>query len=120
MKYLSQFAIIIAVTVAAELIKFLLPLPIPASIYGLLLLFGLLKSGLLKLSAVEDAGDFLLGIMPLILVPTSVSFIGSIDAMLELLAPVVIMGLLGTMLVMAVTGQVAQWVARRRGGGEDA
>ena len=116
MKYLSQFVIIIGVTVAAELIKFLLPLPVPASIYGLVLLFTLLKTGILKLSAIEDVGDFLLGIMPLILVPTSVSFIGSIDAMMELLVPVLLMGLMGTVLVMAVTGRMAQWVARRKGG----
>lgn len=119
MKYISQFLIIISVTVAAELIKFLLPLPIPASIYGLILLFLLLKSGLLKLSAIEDVGNFLLGLMPLILVPTSVSFIDAMDAMMELLAPVLIMGLAGTVLVMGVTGRVAQWMARRRKGDAD-
>ena len=116
MKYLSQIVIIFAVTVAAELIKFLIPLPVPASIYGLVLLFLLLKSGILKLSAIEDVGDFLLGMMPLILVPTSVSFIGAIDAMMELLVPVLIMGILGTLLVMGVTGRVAQWMTRRKGG----
>ena len=71
MKYLHQALIIAAVTFAAELIKFLIPLPIPASIYGLILLFTLLKTGILKLSQIEDVGGLLLELMPLLLVPTS-------------------------------------------------
>ena len=116
MKYLSQFVIIIAVTVAAELIRFIVPLPVPASIYGLALMFLLLKSGLLKLSAVEDVGSFLLGILPLILVPTSVSFITAMDEIMKMLLAVVIVGVAGTLLVMAVTGRVTQWVQHRKEG----
>ena len=44
MKYLHEAVIIAAVTFAAEIIKFFIPLPVPASIYGLILLFVLLKS----------------------------------------------------------------------------
>lgn len=114
MKYLSQFVIIIAVTVAAELIKFLLPFPIPASIYGLVLMFTLLKSGILKLSAVEDVSNFLISILPLILVPTSVSFITAVDEMMKLLPAVLLLGTVGTLLVMFVTGRTAQWFSRRK------
>ena len=52
MKYLQQALIIAAITFAAETVKYCVPLPIPASIYGLILLFTLLKSGLLKLSQI--------------------------------------------------------------------
>lgn len=69
MRYLLQAVIIAAVTFAAELIKYFVPLPVPASIYGLLLLFALLKSGLLKLEQIEDVGNLLLELMPLLLVP---------------------------------------------------
>ena len=61
MKYLHEAVIIAAVTFLAEIIKFFLPLPIPASIYGLVLLFILLKSGALKLEQVEHVGGLLLG-----------------------------------------------------------
>ena len=116
MKYLHQALIIASVTFAAELIKFLIPLPIPASIYGLILLFTLLKTGLLKLSQVENVGGLLLELMPLLLVPTSVSFINSLDAVREMLLPVLIIGLAGTSLVMFVTGRVTQWCIHRREG----
>lgn len=117
MKYLHQAVVIAAVTFAAELIHYLLPLPVPTSIYGLIMLFLLLKTGLLKLSDVEDVGNFLLEIMPLILVPASVSFIDSMDTIQSMLLPVLIMGFLGTILVLFVTGHVAQWVKRRGKGG---
>ena len=113
MNYLRQATIIAAVTFAAELIHYLLPLPVPASIYGLVLLFVLLKSGAVKLSDVEDVGNLLLELMPLILVPASVSFIDALDAIQAMLLPVLIMGFLGTLLVLFVTGHVAQWVGRR-------
>ena len=53
MKYLKQFAIILAVCLVGEGLKALLPLPIPASIYGLVLMLAALMSGLLKLEQVE-------------------------------------------------------------------
>ena len=116
MKYLRQALILAAVTFAAEIVKYLLPLPIPVSIYGLAMLFFLLKSGLLPLEQIQDVGNLLLELMPLLLVPASVSFVTALDTVRSMLLPVLIMGLAGTLLVMAVTGRVAQWVIRRRKG----
>lgn len=113
MKYLSQALIIAAVTFAAEIIKFLVPLPVPASIYGLVMLFALLKSGLLKLEQIESVGNLLLEIMPLLLIAPSVSFLESMDSIQRMLLPVLIMGFIGTVVVMAVTGRVTQWMIRR-------
>lgn len=109
---------IAAVTFAAEILKFFIPLPVPASIYGLLLLFALLKSGVLKLEQVEDVGGLLLELMPLLLVPASVSFLTVLDIIQGMLLPVLIMGFIGTSLVMAVTGAVSQFFIRRRKGHE--
>lgn len=115
MKYLHQAMILSAVTFAAELIRLLLPLPVPASIYGLIMLFLLLKTGLLRLSQVEDVGNFLLEWMPLLLVPASVSFLTVLDTIQGMLLPVLIMGFVGTVLVMLVTGAVSQALVRRSG-----
>lgn len=115
MKYLQQAVIIAAVTFAAEIIKHFVPLPIPASIYGLILLFILLKSGLLKLEQIENVGGLLLELMPLLLVPASTSFLTVLDTIQEMLLPVLIMGFIGTTVVMAVTGCVSQQIIRRKG-----
>ena len=115
MKYLKQTVIIAAVTAAAEGIKYVVPLPVPASIYGLILLFGLLKGGVLRLEEVEDVGGLLLELMPLLLVPASVSFLTVLDTIQGMLLPVLIMGFAGTVLVMLVTGAVSQALVRRKG-----
>lgn len=114
MKYLQQIVIIAGITFAAEIIKYFVPLPVPASIYGLILLFLLLKTGILKLGQIEDAGGFLLEWMPLLLVPASVSFLTVLDTIQGMLLPVLIMGFVGTAVVMAVTGGVSQWMIRRK------
>ena len=115
MKYLNQAMILAAVTFAAELIKLLLPLPVPASIYGLIMLFLLLKTGVLKLRQVEDVGNFLLEWM---LVPASTSFLTVLDTIQGMLLPVLVMGFIGTMAVMFAAGHAAQWMIRRRKGAE--
>ncbi|MDE7220690.1 MAG: CidA/LrgA family protein [Oscillospiraceae bacterium] len=115
MKYLQQAVIIAAITFAAEIIKYFVPLPVPASIYGLILLFVLLKTGLLKLGQIEDVGGLLLELMPLLLVPASVSFLTVLDTIQGMLLPVLIMGFIGTTVVMIVTGSVSQWIIRRSG-----
>ena len=114
MKYLRQAVIIAAITFVAEIIKYFVPLPVPASIYGLVLLFVLLKSGALKLGQIEDVGGLLLELMPLLLVPASVSFLTVLDTIQSMLLPVLIMGFVGTTVVMIVTGRVSQWAIRRK------
>ena len=112
MKYLHQALIILAVPFAAEILKYLIPLPVPASIYGLILLFLLLKTGILKLKQIEDVGGLLLELMPLLLVPASASFLTVLDTIQGMLFPVLIMGFVGTTVVMIVTGLVSQSVIR--------
>ncbi len=116
MKYLHQAVLLAAITFAAELVKYVVPLPVPASIYGLLLLFCLLKSGIVKLEQVEDVGGLLLELMPVLLVPASVSFLTVMDTIQAMLLPVLLMGFVGTLVVMFVTGRVSQWMIRRKGG----
>ena len=48
MRYLSQFLIMLGFTLAGEVLHRLVPLPIPASVYGLVLLFLALCLGRVK------------------------------------------------------------------------
>ena len=52
MNILFQFSIILLISLAGEALSFLIPLPIPASIYGILLLFLLLCTGALRVQSV--------------------------------------------------------------------
>lgn len=73
MKYLFQFTIIGVITAIGELLNLLLPLPVPASIYGLVILFAALCLKIIRLDQVEHAADFFLAIMPILFVPPTVN-----------------------------------------------
>ena len=114
MKFLKQFGIILTITFAGELLRAILPLPIPVSIYGLLLLLFLLSTHILPLSAVQDAGKFLIEIMPVMFIPAGVGLLTSWDALRSVLLPIVVIILVTTVFVMAVTGRVTQKMIRSR------
>lgn len=112
MKYIGQFTIIIAISLIGELLNSLIPLPIPASIYGMSILFILLTTGALKLSAVKETGKFLIYIMPIMFVPPTVGLIESWAVMQEFIVAIVVISLLSTVVVLAVSGRMTQFIIR--------
>ena len=113
-KYIFQFARITAFCLAGEVLAALLPLPIPASVYGLLLMVAALKTGVLKLDQVRETGLFLTGIFPLLFVPAAAGVVELGSQLMDLLLPAVLAIVPITALVMAVTGMVAQKCAGRK------
>lgn len=113
MKYLRQFAIILFVSLLGELLRILIPLSIPASVYGLVLMLVALTTGMLKVHQVKAAADFLIEIMPVMFIPAGVGLLDSWPALRSVWIPVVLITLLTTIIVMAVTGQVAQKIIRK-------
>lgn len=114
MRYIRQFLIILAVTCAGELLRFFLPLPIPASIYGLLLLLALLSFKVIRLEQVKEAGDFLIEIMPVMFIPAAAGLVTSWEQIRGMLLPLCVIIPVSTCLVMLVTGKVADWMIGRK------
>lgn len=108
MKYVFQLARIVGFCLLGEVLAALLPLPLPASVYGLLLMAAALKLGVMKLDQVRETGLFLTGIFPLLFVPAASGVLELGSELLEVLLPLVIAIVPVTALVMAVTGMVAQ------------
>lgn len=113
MRYLKQFTIILFISFLGELLYWLIPLPVPASIYGLLLMLGALCTGVVKLSSVRESGKFLIDIMPVMFIPASVGLLDSWGVLKPIWIPVAVITLVSTVVVMAVSGLVAQVVIRR-------
>lgn len=111
-KLLRQFLVIMAVSFVGEILHAVLPLPIPASIYGLVLMLALLMTGALKLDAVEDAGKFMIEIMPVMFIPAGVGLMESWGELKAVLVPVFVITLVSTIVVMVVSGRVTQAVIR--------
>lgn len=113
MKFLKETAIIFGITMAGEFLNHLLPLPVPAGVYGLFLLLGLLISGLVREEDVASVSDFFLDIMPLMFIPAGVGLLNSVEEMKGVLIPLTVITVISTVFVMAVTGKVAQHIIRR-------
>ena len=110
MKYLRQFGIILAVTCVGEIMKYFIPLPIPGSIYGLILMFVLLLTKVIKVDHVKETGEFLIEIMPLMFIPAGVGLLNAWGVLKPVWIPISVITVVTTVLVMAVTAKVTQTV----------
>ena len=120
MKYVKQFFIILLISFVGELFKFLSPLPVPASIYGMVLLFVALMTSLIRLDDVKDVGKFLIEIMPLMFIPAGVGLIESWGTLKPVILPVCVITVVTIVTVMVATGKLSQWMIRReKKGGSD-
>ena len=108
MKYMRQVGIIWGMTLAGELLNSLLPFPVPAGVYGLFLLLAALLLGVVKLESVEGTGNFLLDIMPMLFVPSTVGLIEYADQIKEIWLPYALIITCSTVAVMVSTGWLAQ------------
>lgn len=121
MKYAKQFTIILVISFIGELLNYLVPLPIPASIYGLVIMLTCLLTGIIPLHAVRDTGRFLVEIMPLMFIPAAGGLLESWGVLKPVWVPVIAITVISTVAVMAVTGRVIQGVigiGKQRQGGE--
>lgn len=119
MKYIKQFFTIIAVCLIGEWCHEVIPLPIPASIYGLIFMLVGLVCGVIKLEQVDETATFLVEIMPVMFIPAGVGLLVSYDALKPNLISVSVITLLTTVIVMGVTGVVAQIIMKHTKGKED-
>lgn len=112
MKLLKQFLIILAISFVGEILKYLLPLPVPASIYGMVILFIGLLTGLISLNSVRSAGKFMIEIMPVMFIPAGVGLMSSWGNLKPVLVPVLVITVVALLTVMIATGYVSQLVIR--------
>ena len=115
MRLIGQFLIIAGVSFAGEILSLLLPLPVPASIYGLVLMLILLMTGVVKLHQVKTAADFLIEIMPLMFIPAGVGLLSSWDVIRPHVLSYLVIAAVTTFAVMFVSGHVTQFLLRRGG-----
>ena len=113
MKYLKQTLIILTISFIGELLKSIIPFPVPASIYGMVIMFLCLMTGILKLNQVKDASKFLIEIMPVMFIPAGVGLITSWGALQSMLVPVCIVTVVANITGMLATGHVSQWIIKR-------
>lgn len=113
-KYVWQMGIIMAISFVGELMNKLLPLPVPGSVYGLVIMLIMLLTGIVKLEWVEETASFLVKIMPIMFVSAGVSMMTCIGSVMDQLVGFVLVCVISTVVVMAVTGVAAQFMLKRK------
>ena len=114
MKYVKQLLIIILISFMGELLNYIIPLPIPGSIYGMLLMFILLCSGILKLEQVKKTGKFLLDIMPIMFIPSLAGLVENAETIRTMLLPLLVICIVTTLIVAAVSGLATEQLLKRK------
>ena len=113
MKFIKQLLIILSISFIAEVMEYLIPIPVAASIYGLLLMLIGLITKIIPLEKVEGAADFLVEIMPILFIPPTVGIMASVEALKQMLVPLCVISVVATILIMGITGSVSQRIIRR-------
>ena len=115
MKYLSQFLIILGFTLTGEALQRIIPLPIPASVYGLSLLFLALCLKLVKVEQVKETGSFLVSIMPILFVAPAVGIAEDWHMVEDKLFPILLLTIGTTIMTFGISGRVVQALMRKGG-----
>ena len=110
MKYLKQIALIILFSFLGEICRAVIPLPVPASIYGMVLMFAALSLKIVKLEQVGDAGHFLTSILPVLFVAPLVSLMDCWPLLRENLLPLAVIAAVTTVTTFAAAGFVTKWM----------
>lgn len=108
MKYLTQFLIIMGFTLLGEVLQRIVPLPIPASVYGIALLFTALCLKLLRVEQVKETGAFLSSILPLLFVSPAVGIVEDWGLIRDDLLAILLLLVGTTVLTFGISGRVTQ------------
>ena len=108
MKYVRQFWIILLISAMGEALHVLIPLPVPASVYGLVIMLIALGTHIIRLEQVKEAAEFLIEIMPVMFIPAGVGLLNAWDTLKPVLIPIIVILFASTIVVMGVSGKVTQ------------
>ncbi len=111
--YLRQGGIIFGFTLLGEALNRLIPLPIPAAVYGLVFLFAALCLKIVKLEYVKDLSNFLLTLLPFFFVAPSVNLLETWDILEPQILSIILLVVSSTIIVFAVAGVITQALCRK-------
>ena len=113
MKYLKQIVLILLFTLIGEVLHLVIPFPIPAAIYGLVLLFLALSLKIIKLRQVADAAQYLVNIMGVFFVSPVVNILTYWGVIAPNVGAICVIFVTTTALVFAVSGLVTKALLRK-------
>lgn len=119
MKYITQILYILAFSLLGEFLQLVIPLPIPAAVYGLVLLLIALCTGIVKEEKVAEVSSFLISILPILFVAPAVNILRYWDVISPNIAGICIIVAVSTVLVFAVSGLVTKYLQKNKEGDQN-
>lgn len=113
LKHIKEFCIIIFISFIGEILHYIIPLPVPASIYGLVIMLVCLGTKFIKLDDVKETSVFLIEIMPMMFIPVAVGLMTSWDTIRPNIIPYAVITVISLIAVVGISGWSAQFVIRR-------
>lgn len=113
MNYMKQFTIIFAISFIGELLNTLIDLPIPASVYGLIILLLLLITKVIKVEDVKDTSTFLINNMSIMFVGPAISIIAVWPLFKQNILAYSLVIMVSTTIVMIVSGKITQVLTKK-------
>ena len=110
----KQCSVIFGCLAVGEFISWILNIPVPGSILGMLLLTFLLDEKVINVNSVKGISQFLVSNMAFFFVPSGVAIMEYFDVIAAQWLPIVIATSISIALVLIVTGHVHQLLIRRR------
>ena len=117
MKYLKQFLLIILFSFLGELCRYLIPYPIPASIYGMVLMFAALSLKIVKIESIREGGYFLTSCLPILFIAPAVNLMDCWVQLRDNWLAVSLIVIVSTLVTFGVAGIVTQAILNRKKGG---
>lgn len=110
--FLHQVLVISIILLISKIIEGLVPIPMPASVIGLVLMFLALSMGIIKLGEVESVGTALTNNISFLFVPAGISVINSLGILST--SPILILSLIiiSTILLLLCTGFASQLLVK--------
>ncbi len=114
MKSLKGFIIVMGVLYIGFLCKHLIPIPVPETVYGMILLLILLKTGLVALETIEPISTVLLAYLASFFLPPGVGLMETYKKLEGILIPVLLICVVSTALTMIASGLTVKWLKERK------
>lgn len=115
MQYVKQFMVIIVFSLVGQALEMLVPLPVPAAVYGLVLLLLALLTGLAKLEKVKGAADFLISVMPVLFIAPAVKVLEYWGVIAPNAGAILVIVIFTTGAIFGISGLVTKWLMKERG-----
>ena len=114
MKFFRESILLLFIYLVSEIISKLLNLPVPGSIIGMILLFVLLTSNIIKVEKVENLANFFLDHLAFFFIPASVGLMTSFASLRSSIFKIILLCILTTIIVISVTGLTVQFICNRK------